>query len=68
MQKFCVTVLNFEVAFKPLNFCVSLDQIFSQSQFQEPDFNWRQLNAKGQIKNAQKLFPFFTLNLNSGKC
>ena len=43
-------------------------KIPSQSQFRAADFNWRQFNAKNQMKIAPKLVPVFTLNLNCGIC
>ena len=54
--------------FYDLDFCVSRDLKFSQSQFQAAELNWRQFNTKSQMKSARKLMSFFTLNLKSGIC
>ena len=67
MQNFCLAVLTFRVTFTPLTFCV-LPDLKSQPQFQAAELNWRQFNTQSQMRSAQKLVPFFTLNLNSGIC
>ena len=67
MQNFRLTNLTFRVNFTPLTFLrFAWSKILSQAQFQAAELNWRQFNTKSQMKNAPKLVPFFTLNLNSG--
>ena len=68
MQNFCLTVLDFAASdFYALDFLrFAWSKIFSQSQFQAAELNWRQFNTKSQMKSAPKLVPFFSLNLISG--
>ena len=55
---------DFSSEFFALGFFVLRD--LSYSQFLAADFNWRQFNAKSQMKSSPKLVPFFALNRNCG--
>ena len=61
MQSFRLTFLTFRVTFTPLTSAWS--KIFSQSQFQAAELNWRQFKTKSQMKSASKLVPFFLLEI-----
>ena len=67
--KFLLDNFEFSSDFYVLDFLrFAWSKILSQSQFQAAKLNWRQLNAKSQLKSAPELVSFFTLNLNSGIC
>ena len=69
MQNFCLKIFDFSSDFYVLDFLrFTWTKFLSQSQFQAAELNWREFYTKSQMKSAEKLVPFFTLNLNSDIC
>ena len=67
--KLALDRFDFSSDFYALDFLrFAWSKILSQSKFQAAELNWRQFNAKSQIKSAPKPVQFFTLNLNSFIC